>query len=73
MEKSWWRRLGREVGGWYRRAVNDDPKVPTEQEKRGFYAEAGQRIAGLVAGEPDRIARMAGIVAVLHGLLPHLH
>ncbi len=45
--------------------------MPNEQEKRGLYAEAGQRIAGLVAGEPDRIARMAGIVAVLHGLLPH--
>lgn len=51
--------------------MNDDPRVPTEQEKRGFYAEAGRRIAGLVADEPDRIARMAGIVAVLHGLLPH--
>lgn len=55
----------------YFRRVNDDSRVPTEQEKRGLYAEAGQRIAGLVAGEPDPIARMAGIVAVLHGLLPH--
>ena len=46
-------------------------EVPTADEKRGWYAVAGQRIAGLVAGEPDRTARMAGIVAVLHGLLPH--
>ena len=46
-------------------------KLPTDQEKRGLYATARERIAGLVADEPDRIARMAGIVAVLHDLLPH--
>ncbi len=51
--------------------MNDNSSMPTEQEKRGLYAAAGQRIAGLLAGEPDRIARMAGIVAVLHELLPH--
>lgn len=51
--------------------VNDHPRVPTEQEKRALYADARLRISGLVAGEADRIARMAGIVAVLHGLLPH--
>ncbi len=64
-------RLG--TGAWrvYFRRVNDNSRVPTEQEKRGLYAAAGQRIAGLLAGEPDLIARMAGIVAVLHGLLPH--
>ena len=55
----------------YLRRVNDNSRVPTEQEKRGLYAAASQRIAGLLAGEPDRVARMAGIVAVLHGLLPH--
>ena len=47
--------------------------VPTETEKRDLYAQAAMKISALVAGEPDRIARMAGIVAVLHGLLPHYY
>ena len=48
-------------------------RIPTAAEKRALYAQAGQRIGGLVAGEPDRVARMAGIVAVLHGLMPHYY
>ena len=53
--------------------MNDAPMVPAGQEKRALYAVARQRIGGLVAGEPDRIARMAGMVAVLHGLMPHYY
>ncbi len=40
-------------------------------EKPALYQEAALRIRGLIAGEPDRIARMAGIVSVLHGMMPH--
>jgi len=53
--------------------VNIPTSVPTAAEKRALYAQARQRIGTLVAGEPDRLARMAGIVAVLHGLLPHFY
>ena len=55
----------------YLRAVNNAMRVPVAAEKHRLYAAAGLRIGGLVADEPDRIARMAGIVAVLHGLMPH--
>ena len=71
MENFWLGQLGRRLGPVYFRAMSDQTKVPTEQEKRRLYAEAQLRISGLVAGEPDRIARMAGVVAVLHGLMPH--
>ena len=57
----------------YFRAVSHETRVPTAGEKRELYARAGLRIGGLVAGEPDRIARMAGIVAVLHGVMPHYY
>ncbi|MCX6877779.1 MAG: GAF domain-containing protein [Verrucomicrobia bacterium] len=73
MRKSWSGGLGTGVRQEYFQGVNDEIRVPTAAEKRGLYAEAGWRIGGLVAGEPDRIARMAGIVAVLHGLLPHFY
>jgi L-methionine (R)-S-oxide reductase len=53
--------------------VRDTDRIPTAAEKRALYGQAGLRIGGLVAGEPDRVARMAGIVAVLHGLLPHYY
>jgi len=46
-------------------------RIPGSEEKQGLYADAELKIRGLIAGEPDRIARMAGIVAVLHGLMPH--
>jgi len=46
-------------------------QVPGNEEKQGLYAEAEAKIRDLIAGEADRIARMAGIVAVLHGLMPH--
>lgn len=45
--------------------------IPDASEKRSLYGEARRRIEGLLEGEPDRIARMAGLVAVLHGLMPH--
>jgi len=47
------------------------PRVPDRAEKRGLYATAREQIGALTAGEPDGVARMAGIVAVLHGLMPH--
>jgi L-methionine (R)-S-oxide reductase len=52
-------------------SMNGDSRVPDGPEKQLLYAEAARRIRGLTAGEPDRIARMAGIAAVLHGLMPH--
>lgn len=66
-------RGGLGAGGWrvYLGAVDREIQVPTAEAKRELYALAGLRIGGLVAGEPDRIARMAGMVAVLHGLMPH--
>ena len=64
-------RLGRRRRRVYFPPVNNPTSVPTTAEKRVLYTQARQRIAALVADEPDRIARMAGIVAVLHGLLPH--
>jgi L-methionine (R)-S-oxide reductase len=51
--------------------MNAGSRVPDEDEKQALYAEAARRVRGLVAGEPDRIARMAGIAAVFHGLMPH--
>ncbi len=64
--------------GWrrrrvYFRPVNEPMTVPTAAEKRRLYAQAALRIGGLVAAEPDRIARMAGVTAVLHGLMPHFY
>ena len=53
--------------------MNDPLRLPTAEEKRALYAQAGLRIGGLVADEPDRVARMAGIAAVLHGLMPHFY
>lgn len=46
-------------------------RIPGSEEKQGLYADAEVKIRALTAGEPDRIARMAGIVAVLHGAMPH--
>jgi L-methionine (R)-S-oxide reductase len=48
-------------------------RIPERDEKQGLYKDAGTRISGLIGGEPDRIARMAGIVSVLHGLMPHYY
>jgi len=48
-------------------------RIPEHDEKQGLYEDAELRIRGLIAGEPDRIARMAGIVAILHGLMPHYY
>ncbi len=45
--------------------------IPGDGEKRERYGEAGERLRGLVAGEPDMVARMAGVAAVLHGTMPH--
>ncbi|WP_338285516.1 GAF domain-containing protein [Luteolibacter sp. LG18] len=48
-------------------------RIPERDEKQRLYEDARLRISGLTAGEPDRIARMAGIVSVLHGLMPHYY
>jgi GAF domain-containing protein len=45
--------------------------IPDSNEKTRLYAEAEMRISGLIEDEPDSVARMAGVVAVLHGLMPH--
>ena len=45
--------------------------IPDSSEKRRLYSEAETRISGLIGGEPDGVARMAGVVAVLHGMMPH--
>jgi GAF domain-containing protein len=45
--------------------------IPDSAEKTRLYGEAETRISGLLGGEPDGVARMAGVVAVLHGLMPH--
>jgi L-methionine (R)-S-oxide reductase len=53
--------------------LGEHRRVPTNVEKRELYAQAATRIGALIAGEPDRVARMAGIVAVLHGTMPHYY
>lgn len=73
MEISWRGGLGGRIWPVYWRGVNNDIRVPTAAEKRELYEQAGQRIRALVAGEPDRIARMAATVAVLHGMMPHYY
>ncbi|MGB6221592.1 MAG: hypothetical protein WBG04_11200 [Haloferula sp.] len=45
--------------------------IPDSSEKSRLYREAELRISGLLDGEPDALARMAGVVAVLHGTMPH--
>jgi len=45
--------------------------IPDSAEKTRLYSDAETRISGLIDGEPDGVARMAGVVAVLHGLMPH--
>ncbi|MEP4076463.1 MAG: GAF domain-containing protein [Haloferula sp.] len=45
--------------------------MPDSTEKTRLYGEAEVRISGLISGEPDAVARMAGVVAVLHGVMPH--
>ncbi|MGE9269781.1 MAG: GAF domain-containing protein [Verrucomicrobiales bacterium] len=49
----------------------DGGVIPTNKEKEKLYADAALRIEGLVTGETDPIARMAGAVSVLHHGLPH--
>lgn len=53
--------------------MSNTPRLPEREEKRGLYATARDQVIALTAGEPDRVARMAGIVAVLHGLMPHYY
>jgi GAF domain-containing protein len=64
---------GLAAGGWVGKlaAMSDFYRVPEGEEKRNLYQEAEVRIAGLLCGEPDPVARMAGVVAVLHGAMPH--
>jgi GAF domain-containing protein len=46
-------------------------RVPDAAEKRRLYAEARERVSRLAGGEVDGVARMASLVAVLHGMMPH--
>jgi GAF domain-containing protein len=48
-------------------------RVPDSGEKRRLYAEARERIVRLTCGEHDAVARMASVVAVLHGMMPHFY
>jgi len=45
--------------------------IPTRDEKERLYAGAAMGIQGLLAGETDLVARMAGMVGILHGSMPH--
>lgn len=47
--------------------------IPDFVEKRRRYSEAKLRIGGLIDGESDEIARMSGVVAVLHEMMPHYY
>ena len=47
--------------------------VPCDESKRTFYAQAVEQVAGLLADEVDQVARMAGLVSVLHGIMPHFY
>lgn len=45
--------------------------IPEGEAKKGRYGEVWSRLEGLLDGEVDTLARMAGVVAVLHGAMPH--
>lgn len=45
--------------------------IPNFNGKTSLYSEAEMRISGLLDDESDLIARMAGMVAVLHGSMPY--
>lgn len=45
--------------------------IPGRSEKEALYSGARERLEGLLAGEPDGVARMAGLAAVLHEAMPH--
>lgn len=47
--------------------------VPDDEAKRALYERAVVQVAGLLEGEVDAVARMAGVVAVLHGMMPHFY
>lgn len=46
-------------------------EIPEAREKSRLYQQAADQVATLVGGEVDGVARMAGVVAVLHGTMPH--
>lgn len=48
-------------------------RVPGGAEKRRLYAEARERVLRMASGEVDAVARMASVVAVLHGMMPHYY
>lgn len=45
--------------------------IPGRSEKEALYSQARTRLEGLLAGEPDGVARMAGVAGVLHERMPH--
>ena len=47
--------------------------VPDDGSKRAFYAQAVEQLAGLLADEVDQVARMAGLVSVIHRIMPHFY
>ncbi len=41
------------------------------EEKQELYRNVALKASGLLNGEVDQVARMAGLVALLHGEMPH--
>jgi len=53
--------------------ISSERPLPGLDEKRTLYGEAHERVLRAVGGERDVVARMATIVAVLHGMMPHYY
>lgn len=51
--------------------VSKSIHIPNDEEKQQLYAEATQKLCGLLENEQDPIVIMASITAVLHHLMPH--
>lgn len=50
-----------------------ETRLVAQAEKQALYAAAHERILRALAGERDAVARMATLVAVLHGMMPHYY
>lgn len=48
-------------------------RIPAPEEKHRSYEDVEQKARGLLGGEVDQVARMAGLVALLHGAMPHFY
>lgn len=50
---------------------SDISSIPSPEEKQSLYADIKSRASGLLDSEVDTIAKMAGLVSLLHGAMPH--